>query len=118
MGASGDVRVRYCNVALPEQKALASRDSPMEQRLFIVSQPERFDESILKDSFCRFGNLIDAYFMPGMFLIDAYFMPGKWLRFSLMPTSCLVCFSLIPTSCLVCFSLMPTSCLVSGYVSH
>ena len=69
MGASGDVRVRYCNVALPEQKALAPRDSPMEQRLFIVSQPERFDESILKDSFGRFGNLIDAYFMPGTFLV-------------------------------------------------
>ena len=67
-GASGDVRVRYCNVALPEKKAFASRDSPVEQRLFIVSLPDGFEERILKDSFCRFGNLIDAYFMPGTFL--------------------------------------------------
>jgi len=66
VGVAGDVRVRYCNVPLPEKKAYASRDSPMEQRLFIVSQPESFQERILQDAFCRFGNLIDAYFMPGM----------------------------------------------------
>ena len=71
-GASGgDVRVRYCNISLPEKKAFASRDSDVEQRLFIVSMPEGFQERILKDAFCRFGNLIDAFFVPGTF-IDAY----------------------------------------------
>ena len=64
-GGSGDVRVRYCNVSLPEKQPLSPRDSPIEMRLFIVSQPTAFPERVLQDAFCRFGGLIDAYFMPG-----------------------------------------------------
>lgn len=64
-GGVRKVRVRYCNVMLPETKPLASRDSVCVERLFIVSQPDSFPDHILQDCFCRFGNLIDVYFMPG-----------------------------------------------------
>ena len=57
--------VHYCNVTLPARKPYASRDSPLAERLFIVSSPNRFDESVLEDTMCRFGNFISAYFMPG-----------------------------------------------------
>jgi len=57
-------RVRYTQVPLPDKKPIQQVDSPVAERLFIVSQPESFDNSILKDCFCRFGGLIDAYFMP------------------------------------------------------
>ena len=73
MGAgSGDtgpaerlVSVTYCNVQLPERKPFAQRDASIQERLFIVSQPEPFPENILQDAMVRFGGLVDAYFMPG-----------------------------------------------------
>ncbi|KAI0231772.1 RNA-binding protein 45 [Lamellibrachia satsuma] len=55
----------YCSVALPDRQPTASRDSPIARRVFIVSHPERFSDDVLRDAFCRFGNLIDAYFVPG-----------------------------------------------------
>jgi len=44
---------------------MAPRDSTIARRVFIVSHPERFTDEVLRDAFCRFGNLIDAYFVPG-----------------------------------------------------
>jgi hypothetical protein len=55
----------YCSVELPDRKPFASRDSAIADRLFIVSQPDSFSDEILEDLFCRFGNMIGAYFMPG-----------------------------------------------------
>ena len=77
LGAFGDtprspnneVWVRYCNVPLPEKAAIAPRDSQVAERLFIVSKPDPFPENVLNDCFCRFGSLIDAYFMPGLSIV-------------------------------------------------
>ena len=60
-----DGTARYCSVALPDKQAMAPRDSTIARRVFIVSHPERFTDEVLRDAFCRFGNLIDAYFVPG-----------------------------------------------------
>jgi len=60
-----DGTARYCSVALPDKQPMAPRDSTIARRVFIVSHPERFTDEVLRDAFCRFGNLIDAYFVPG-----------------------------------------------------
>ena len=60
-----DNTAQYCSVALPEKQPMMSRDSAIARRVFIVSHPERFPDDVLRDAFCRFGNLIDAYFVPG-----------------------------------------------------
>lgn len=75
------VRVRYCSSPLPEKQPLLARDAQVLERLFIVSQPDAFSEQILIDCFSRFGNLIDAYFMPGKrdhFLDDSYHISEYW----------------------------------------
>ena len=65
----------YCSVALPDRQPTASRDSPIARRVFIVSHPERFSDDVLRDAFCRFGNLIDAYFVPGKsFMLHARYL--------------------------------------------
>jgi hypothetical protein len=58
----------FCSVALPDRRPFASRDVPVAERLFIVAHPDTFDNDILEDVFCRFGNMIGAYFMPGCYL--------------------------------------------------
>lgn len=57
--------VRYTKVSLPGVKPLAPKDSPVKERLFIVIAPETVPDHVLEDCFCRFGNMISAYFMPG-----------------------------------------------------
>jgi hypothetical protein len=64
-GGSGKELVRWCGVSLPYRRPLEQKDTPCEERLFIVSQPEAFPDHVLVDLLCRFGGLIDAYFMPG-----------------------------------------------------
>ena len=64
-----DGTARYCSVALPDKQPMAARDSQIARRVFIVSHPERFTDDVLRDAFCRFGNLIDAYFVPGKSII-------------------------------------------------
>ena len=66
-GGSGDTS-QLCSVPLPDKQPILPRDTPVAQRLFIVSH-EPFDEHILEDVFCRFGNLIGAYFMRGEFSV-------------------------------------------------
>lgn len=64
--AGGDKQyVRYTKVPLPGTKPLAPKDSPLQERLFIVLSPETVPDYILEDCFCRFGSMISAYFMPG-----------------------------------------------------
>jgi len=68
-GSVGDgrkERVMYCNVALPPPQPTVAEDGKnMAQRLFIVCQPSGVSERVLKDAFCRFGNLIDVYLLSG-----------------------------------------------------
>ena len=58
-------RVRYSNISLPRTQPLRSEDTPVSQRLFIVCQPSAVPEIILRDCFCRFGDLIDVYLLSG-----------------------------------------------------
>ena len=55
--------VSYCSLALPERQARVKADVAC--RLFLVAQPEGFAQRILDDLLCRFGGLIDAYFVTG-----------------------------------------------------
>ena len=34
-----------------------------------MSKPKAFPDFILRDAFCRFGDLIDAHFMSGQFAV-------------------------------------------------
>jgi len=58
-------QVKYCSVVLPDRQPFAPHDSEIVERLFIVSTPDAFPQSFLEDCFCRFGNMIGAFFMPG-----------------------------------------------------
>lgn len=53
----------YCSVKLPAPQPLASMDSPVEERLFIVCTPTPPHLYALKDVFGRFGHLIDIYML-------------------------------------------------------
>ncbi|XP_005103158.1 RNA-binding protein 45 [Aplysia californica] len=69
LGSVGDgrkERVLYCNVSLPPPQPTVQDDGKnLAQRLFIVCQPSGVSERVLKDAFCRFGNLIDVYLLSG-----------------------------------------------------
>ena len=47
---------------LPPPQPFAHPDSPVAQRLFIVCTPQPPSNGVLKDIFCRFGNLIEVQF--------------------------------------------------------
>lgn len=51
----------YSTAALPDRQSLAEPNSQVAARLFIVCQPVAPPEHILKDVFCRYGNLIDIW---------------------------------------------------------
>jgi len=55
----------YCSVKLPPPQPLASMDSPVAERLFIVCTPVPPHLYAMKDVFGRFGNLIDIYMLNG-----------------------------------------------------
>lgn len=55
----------YCSIALPPPQPLAHPESPVIERLFIVSTPAQPPIYAVKDVFCRFGALIDLYFLNG-----------------------------------------------------
>ena len=59
------VRVSYCDFPLPEMMPMANKTDSCAQRVFIVAQPHSFSDNILRDMLCRFGGLIDCYFMSG-----------------------------------------------------
>lgn len=52
----------YCSVPLPSPKPMSDSDNCVE-RLFIVCHPSPPPESVLKDIFSRFGDLIDVYLL-------------------------------------------------------
>ena len=61
----GMERVPYCNIPLPLPHPLKPEDTEASERLFIVCQPSSVPEKVLRDAFCRFGNLIDVYLLSG-----------------------------------------------------
>ncbi|XP_008556450.1 RNA-binding protein 45 [Microplitis demolitor] len=50
---------------LPPVQPMASIDADVEKRCFIVCGPPVPPIYAMKDAFCRFGNLIDVYMLPG-----------------------------------------------------
>ncbi|XP_023021146.1 RNA-binding protein 45 [Leptinotarsa decemlineata] len=53
----------FCSVKLPDVEPMANFDSQTEARCFIVCTPSALPGTVLKDVFCRFGNLIDVYML-------------------------------------------------------
>ncbi|KAF9795556.1 hypothetical protein SFRURICE_004928 [Spodoptera frugiperda] len=54
----------FCSVSLPPPQPLANINSRVAQRCFLVFKPHPPPVSILKDAFCRFGDLIDVSTFP------------------------------------------------------
>ncbi|CAH0405748.1 unnamed protein product [Chilo suppressalis] len=57
--------LNYCSVQLPKQQPLADIDSPAAKRCFLVCKPQPPPLTVLRDVFCRFGDLINVYTLPG-----------------------------------------------------
>ncbi|KAK3543727.1 hypothetical protein QTP70_027137 [Hemibagrus guttatus] len=53
------------DVVLPSHKKLASPDSAVKERLFVIFNPSPLPVDILEDVFCRFGSLVEVYLVPG-----------------------------------------------------
>lgn len=65
-GNGGDgQRDSFCNIALPSIKALAAPNTQCKKRLFIVCITQALPYTILKQAFCRFGDLIEVFLLPG-----------------------------------------------------
>ncbi|XP_041973758.1 RNA-binding protein 45-like [Aricia agestis] len=56
--------LNYCSVTLPPTQPLADIDGKVEKRLFLVCKPQPPPLTVLRDVFCRFGNLINVYTLP------------------------------------------------------
>lgn len=54
----------FCSVSLPPLQPLASSNSRVAQRCFLVFKPHPPPVAMLKDAFCRFGDLIDVSTFP------------------------------------------------------
>lgn len=53
-----------CSVTLPPPQPLANSNSRVAQRCFLVFKPHPPPATVLKDAFCRFGDLIDVSTFP------------------------------------------------------
>ncbi|XP_018417125.1 PREDICTED: RNA-binding protein 45 [Nanorana parkeri] len=53
------------DATLPAYKKKSPIDTHSKERLFIVFNPHPLPQDIAEDIFCRFGNLIDVYIVPG-----------------------------------------------------
>lgn len=56
--------LNYCSVKLPPPKPLADIDSLVAKRCFLVCKPRPPPLTVLRDVFCRFGDLINVYTLP------------------------------------------------------
>lgn len=56
--------LNYCSVNLPPPKPLADIDSDVIKRCFLVCKPAPPPLTVLRDIFCRFGDLINVYTLP------------------------------------------------------
>ncbi|XP_050510153.1 RNA-binding protein 45 [Diabrotica virgifera virgifera] len=53
-----------CSKPLPPRQPMADKDAEVVARCFVVCIPHpRLNQAMLKDIFCRFGNLIDVYML-------------------------------------------------------
>lgn len=59
-----DNQDNFCSVPLPPKQPMASINSRVAQRCFIVFKPHPLPVDVLKDAFCRFGDLIDVSTFP------------------------------------------------------
>ncbi|XP_055533228.1 RNA-binding protein 45 isoform X1 [Wyeomyia smithii] len=59
-----DREASFCSVPLPAPLAMANPNAEVAQRCFIVCIPKALPTSVLKQTFCRFGDLIDVYLLP------------------------------------------------------
>ncbi|CAH2305843.1 RNA-binding 45 [Pelobates cultripes] len=53
------------DASLPPLKKKAPGDAQTKERLFVVFNPHPLSLDIMEDVFCRFGNLIEVYIVPG-----------------------------------------------------
>ncbi|XP_040297250.1 RNA-binding protein 45 [Bufo bufo] len=53
------------DATLPTYKKKAPADAHCKERLFIVFNPHPLSLDVMEDVFCRFGNLIEVYIVPG-----------------------------------------------------
>lgn len=53
------------DATLPAYKKKAPVDAHSKERLFIVFNPHPLSLDVMEDVFCRFGNLIEVYIVPG-----------------------------------------------------
>lgn len=56
--------LNYCSAKLPPPQPLADIDSPVAKRCFLICKPQPPPLTVLRDIFCRFGNLINVYTLP------------------------------------------------------
>lgn len=56
--------LHYCSVKLPPPLPLADIDRPVVKRCFLVCKPRPPPLPVLRDVFCRFGDLINVYTLP------------------------------------------------------
>ncbi|XP_059060337.1 RNA-binding protein 45-like [Achroia grisella] len=56
--------LNYCSVKLPAPQPLADIDSAVAKRCFLVCKPQPPPLTVLRDVFCRFGDLINVYTLP------------------------------------------------------
>ncbi|XP_020387291.1 RNA-binding protein 45 [Rhincodon typus] len=66
-GGSSNTQMSRLQVdfSLPAPQNFAASDSTVRERLFVVFNPTVLPLDILEDLFCRFGNLIEVYLVPG-----------------------------------------------------
>ena len=100
-GSVGDGRRErspfYCCFPLPPTQPTVQEDGTnLAQRLFIVCQPSGVSEKVLRDAFCRFGNLIDVYLLSGMvflhgdvMLLNLFFFFFAKLLSHIYPVKCI-----------------------------
>ncbi|XP_040213602.1 RNA-binding protein 45 isoform X2 [Rana temporaria] len=53
------------DATLPAYKKKASSDAHSKERLFVVFNPHPLPQDVAEDVFCRFGNFIEVYIVPG-----------------------------------------------------
>uniref|UniRef100_A0A8C5R1Z8 RNA binding motif protein 45 n=1 Tax=Leptobrachium leishanense TaxID=445787 RepID=A0A8C5R1Z8_9ANUR len=53
------------DATLPAPKKKAPGDAQTKERLFVVFNPHPLSLDVMEDVFCRFGNLIEVYLVPG-----------------------------------------------------
>lgn len=69
--------LNYCSVKLPPPQPLADIDSLVVKRCFLVCRPAPPPLTVLRDIFCRFGDLINVYTLPNKTVGYARYASGS-----------------------------------------